>query len=106
MLAPRSRWLFPNPKPVPAFADDVALAKLSDDVETDAEIDEMIAAQQEPQAKAGAVATVEPPGGDGADPKSNGEPPVPADPAAGERRERNERRRERRKQRRKHGRNR
>ncbi|HSR95247.1 MAG TPA: protein translocase subunit SecD [Solirubrobacterales bacterium] len=91
---------------VPAFADDVALAKLSDDVETDAEIDEATVARQEPQPRPGAVATVEPPSGDGADPKSNGEPPAPVDPRATERRERNERRRERRKQRRKHGRNR
>jgi SecD/SecF fusion protein len=91
---------------VPAFADDVALAKLGDDAETDAEIDEVLAAQQKPRPKAGAVATAEPPGGDGADPMSNGEPPAPVDPAAEERRERNERRRERRKQRRKHGRNR
>ena len=84
---------------VPAFADDVALAKLGDDAETDAEIDEMIAAQQEAQPKAGAVATAEPPGGDGAGPSSNGEPPAAVDPATAERRER-------RKQRRKHGRNR
>jgi SecD/SecF fusion protein len=91
---------------VPAFADDIALARLGDDAETDAEIDEVLAAQQEPRPKAGAVATAEPPGGDGADPISNGEPPTPTDPAAEERRERNERRRERRKQRRKHGRNR
>ncbi len=90
---------------VPAFADDVALAKLGDDVETDAEIDAMLAAQQEPQPKAGAVATAEPPVGDGAGPSSNGEPPV-TDPATLERRERNAQRRERRKQRRKHGRNR
>jgi SecD/SecF fusion protein len=90
---------------VPAFADDVALAKLSDDGETDAEIEEVLAARQEPQPKPGAVATAEPLGGDGAGPSSNGEP-APADPAAVERRERNERRRERRKQRRKHGRNR
>ncbi len=91
---------------VPAFADDVALAKLGDDAETDAEIDEVLATQQEPRPKAGAVATAEPPAGDGADPMSNGEPPAPVDPAAEGRRERNERRRERRKQRRKHGRNR
>jgi SecD/SecF fusion protein len=91
---------------VPAFADDVALAKLGDDVETDAEIDDALATQQESQPKAGAVAIAEPPSGDGADPASNGEPPAVEDPRARERRERNERRRERRKQRRKHGRNR
>jgi SecD/SecF fusion protein len=91
---------------VPAFADEVALAKLSDDTETDTEIEDALAAQPEPQPKAGAVATAEPPGGDGADPASNGEPPAPADPATAERHEREARRRERRKQRRKHGRNR
>src|SRR5260221_13002843 len=91
---------------VPAFADDVALAKLRDDAETDVEINEMLTSQQEPQPKAGAVATAEPPVGDGAGPSSNGEPPAVDDPAVTERRERNERRRERRKQRRKHGRNR
>jgi SecD/SecF fusion protein len=91
---------------VPAFADDVALAKLDDDTETDAEIEEALAARQEPQPKPGAVATAEPPGGNGPGPSSNGEPPPVADPAAAERRERNAERRERRKQRRKHGRNR
>jgi len=90
---------------VPAFADDVALARLGDDDETDAEIDEILAAQQ-PQPTPGAVATAEPPSGDGGGPASNGEPPQDADPAAVERRERDAQRRERRKQRRKHGRNR
>jgi SecD/SecF fusion protein len=91
---------------VPAFADEVELAKLGDGEESDAEIEEAIAAQREKQPKAGAVATVEPAAdGDGAGPSSNGEPP-PADPAAVARRERDERRRERRKQRRKHGRHR
>jgi SecD/SecF fusion protein len=82
---------------VPAFADEVALAKLSDDSATDEE-------------RAGELATVavaERPGGNGGDPTSKDEPPTPAvDPAAAERRERDQRRRERRKQRRKHGRNR
>ncbi|HET9162898.1 MAG TPA: protein translocase subunit SecD [Solirubrobacterales bacterium] len=81
---------------VPAFADDVALAKLGDDGETDAEIEEELAA----------VAVADPPAvGNGGDPASQEEPAAPqADPAAAERRERDERRRERRKQRRKHGR--
>jgi SecD/SecF fusion protein len=91
---------------VPAFADDVALARLSDDAETDAEIGEVLAAQQEPQSKSGAVATAEPSGSDGADLSSNGEPAAVADPEAEARRQRNAQRRERRKQRRKHGRNR
>jgi len=90
---------------VPAFADDVELARLGEDAETDAEIEEAVSAQQE--SKQRAVATVEPPSGDGGDPSPNGEPSAPAaDPASAERRERNARRRERRKQRRKHGRNR
>jgi SecD/SecF fusion protein len=91
---------------VPAFADEVALAKLSDDVETDAEIDEALAAQQESQPRPGAVAIAEPPSGDGAEPSSNGESAAVVDPEAEARRERNAERRERRKQRRKHGRNR
>jgi SecD/SecF fusion protein len=79
---------------VPAFADDVALATLSDDTRTEAELEEELAA----------VAVAEPPAGDGGDPAANGEPAVAPDPAAAERAERNARRRERRKQRRKHGR--
>jgi SecD/SecF fusion protein len=80
---------------VPAFADDVALARLSDDSETEAEIEEELAA----------VAVAERPGGNGGDPAAKEEPSAQAsDPASVERRERNERRRERRKQRRKHGR--
>ena len=82
---------------VPAFADEVRLARLGDDVETDAEIEEELAA----------VVVAESPGGNGGDPATKDKPPAAAaDPAAEERRERNERRRERRKQRRKHGRNR
>ena len=77
---------------VPAFADDVALAKLSDDSESDEEI----------EAELATVAVADPPIGNGGDPVSAEEP----SPAAAERRERNERRRERRRQRRKHGRNR
>jgi SecD/SecF fusion protein len=87
---------------VPAFADEIALAKLGEDTETDAEIEEVLAAEREPEPTPQAVATVEPAAGDGADPVAKDG----ADPAAVERRERNARRRERRKQRRKHGRNR
>ena len=45
---------------VPAFADDIELAKIGGDEETDAEIEAEIASQREAQPKAGAVATVEP----------------------------------------------
>jgi SecD/SecF fusion protein len=90
---------------VPAFADETELARLSEDGETEVEIEEEeVAAQREVQPKAGAVATVEPPvESDAGEPSSNGEPPA-ADPASAERRERNEKRRARRQQRRKHGR--
>jgi SecD/SecF fusion protein len=82
---------------VPAFADDVALATLSDDSASEAELEEELAA----------VAVAEPPKGNGGDPVVGEEPPAPStDPAEAERAERNARRRERRKQRRKHGRNR
>ncbi len=65
---------------VPAFAEDGDLAMLGDDGESDAEIEEEVAAQRESQPKAGAVATAEPPAeGDGGKPSSNGEPPA-ADP--------------------------
>jgi SecD/SecF fusion protein len=89
---------------VPAYADEVELAKLSDD-----ELDEQIAVGVEDAAsepEAGAVATAERTG-DGAglandEPRSTG-----PDPASAERRARNEERRARRAQRRrKHGRNR
>jgi SecD/SecF fusion protein len=93
---------------VPAFADDVALARLSEDDETDAERAEELAA----------VAVAERGGDNGGDPAPEAEqprseaehpaeeePPAAAgDPEAEQRRERNEKRRERRKQRRKHGR--
>ena len=90
---------------VPAFADEVELARIEEDGEaTDAELESEIASQREEKPKAGAVATVEPPSeGDGGDPLSNGEPPD-VDPAAAARRERDDRRRARRQQRRKHGR--
>jgi SecD/SecF fusion protein len=92
---------------VPAFADEIELAKLGDDGEaTDAELEAAIAAKEEEEAKpkAGAVATVDPERS-AANPSSNGEPPA-ADPATVAKRERDERRRSRRQQRRKHGRNR
>jgi len=89
---------------VPAFADETELARLSDDGETEVEIEEEVAAQREAQPKAGAVATVEPATeSEGGKPSSNGEPPA-ADPDSVARRERNEARRARRQQRRKHGR--
>jgi SecD/SecF fusion protein len=91
---------------VPAFADEIEMARIGEDGEEgDVELEEEIAAKREETPKASAVATVEPEdlGGDGGDPASNGEPPE-ADPAAVARRERNERRRARRQQRRKHGR--
>jgi SecD/SecF fusion protein len=89
---------------VPAFAEDGDLAMLSDDGETDVELEQEVAAQREAQPKAGAVATVEPPSeGEGGGPSSNGEPPT-VDPADAARRERDEKRRARRQQRRKHGR--
>jgi SecD/SecF fusion protein len=91
---------------VPPFADDVELARIGSEEESDAEIEAEIESQREARPKAGAVATVEPPvSGDGGKPSSNGEPP-PVDPAAAARKERDDRRRERRKQRRKHGRSR
>jgi SecD/SecF fusion protein len=90
---------------VPAFVDDAELARIGEGPVTDTEVEEELAAQQESSPRPGAVATVEPPGGDGGDPLTNGEPAAP-DPAAAERRERNQKRRERRQQRRKHGRNR
>jgi len=90
---------------VPAFADDVELAKLADDSESEAEIEEgEAAAEREAQRPAGAVATAEPEG-DGAGPSSNGETAA-AEQASAERRQRNAERRERRQRRRKHGRNR
>jgi SecD/SecF fusion protein len=92
---------------VPAFADEMELARLGEDSE--AEPAAAARSQPEPRPLAGAVATVDQPVGDGGDPAGNGEPPLDpaAEAAAAERRERNARRRERRRQqRRKHGRNR
>jgi SecD/SecF fusion protein len=96
---------------VPAFADEVELARLGEDDETDAELQEdAVAAAAAKQPQPAAVATAEPAEQamsepDGGDPSRNGEPPA-TDPAETVKREREERRRERRKQRRKHGRNR
>ena len=94
---------------VPAFADEIEVARLDDEEEEVprvAEVEAPAAAELEPEPQASAVATVEPPvDGDGADPAAD-EPSPAADPASAERRERNQRRRERRQQRRKHGRSR
>lgn len=95
---------------VPAFADEVELAKLSEDAESDEELEEE--AMEKAMTRSAAVATVEPAAGDGADPSAETDPSAGAEPAPtddladAERRERDERRRERRRQRRKHGRNR
>jgi SecD/SecF fusion protein len=87
---------------VPAFADEVELAKLEPEAEEEAGAE----AVAEPEPREAALTTAETSGGDGGDPATNGEPPA-VDPAAAERAERNARRRERRRQqRRKHGRNR
>jgi SecD/SecF fusion protein len=85
---------------VPAFADDLTMAELSADDESEADA-AAAATQPEAQPQAGAVATAERTGdGNGADPASNGE----ADTASAERRERNAERKARRQARRKHGR--
>jgi len=81
---------------VPAYADEVALARLGDDTETDEEI----------EAKLAPVAAAEPSAGNGGDPAAEEAPAGEPDPADEARRERNEKRRERRQKRRKHGRNR
>jgi SecD/SecF fusion protein len=101
----RERIAAANGGVVPSFADEIDLARLDDDAETDAEIEQGVVAAQEPRPDAGAVATAEPPGGDGADPTGEATPRA-ADPESAERRERNAKRRERRQKRRKHGRNR
>lgn len=89
---------------VPAFADELELARFEDGEESDAELEEEIVSERKQQPKASAVATAEPDvAPDGGDPAGNGEPPA-QDPVEIERREREERRRERRRQRRKHGR--
>ena len=81
---------------VPAFADEIELAKLGEE-EGDEQIAAGLEAKEEP--KASAVATVERPGdSERVSPSANGEPPpaAAADPVAAERRERDERRRARR----------
>jgi SecD/SecF fusion protein len=93
---------------VPAFADEVELAKLSDDSRAEGEVDAgAAAAAAEAEPRAGAVATAEPEAGDGdgAGPSSNGER-TESEQASAERRQKNAERRARRQQRRKHGRNR
>ena len=90
---------------VPAFADDVELAKLADDSEDEAEIEDGAAAEREAQQPAAAVATLEPEGDDAPSSSSNGAKDA-AEKASAERRERNAERREKRQRRRKHGRNR
>jgi hypothetical protein len=95
---------------VPAFADEMEMARLGDGEEGDGDVEGPV--PQRPAGRAGAVATAEPPPtvdgvptGDGAA-AGNGEPPAALDPQSAAERERAERRRERRRQRRKHGRNR
>jgi SecD/SecF fusion protein len=89
---------------VPAFADEIEVARLSED-ESDAELEAATAVRREARAEQGTVATAEPPADvDGAALSTNGEPPEPLDAAEIERRQRAEERRARRKQRRKHGR--
>jgi len=83
---------------VPAFADEIEIAKLATDEETEAEA-AAEAEAEEPEPKAGAVATVERTGGNGGDPVSGD-----GESASAERRQRNAERRARRQQRRKHGR--
>ncbi len=89
---------------VPAFADDIVMAKLGSDEEAEGDAAPKAEQAEEAQPQPGAVATVERPGeGNGADPATeDGE----ADGASTERRQRNAERRARRQQRRKHGRNR
>ena len=91
---------------VPAFADELEVARLDDDeVLEGTALETPPAAQREPEPQPSAVATAEPPvDGDGAEPSTDGESQAAADPASVERRERNQQRRERRQQRRKHGR--
>ncbi|HEY0318710.1 MAG TPA: protein translocase subunit SecD [Solirubrobacterales bacterium] len=92
---------------VPAFADDIELAKLGADDEAEGE---RVAELEEPAAEPapGAVATAERPGdgdGNGADP-TRGDGGAGGDAESAERRQRNAERRARRQARRKHGRNR
>ncbi len=88
---------------VPAYADEIEMAKLGRDDEPEAEPSPAIE-ESAIEPTASAVATVErtedPTGGNGADPRTNGD----GDSVSAERRKRNEERRARRKARRKHGR--
>jgi SecD/SecF fusion protein len=88
---------------VPAYADDIEMAKLRRDDETEAAAAERL--ETEAQAASGAVATVERPeeAGNGAGSRENGDTDGAA-AASAERRERNAERRARRQARRKHGR--
>jgi SecD/SecF fusion protein len=86
---------------VPAFADEIEIAKLAGDEEAEGEAEPAVEAE-EAEPKAGAVATVERTGGNGGDPVSSDG----GDSASADRRQRNAERRARRQQRRKHGRHR
>ena len=89
---------------VPAFADDITMAKLGTDEEVEAEIVAPAEHAEEAQPQTGAVATVERQSdGNGADPASGD---GAGDSGSADRRKRNAERRARRQQRRKHGRNR
>ena len=90
---------------VPAFADEIEMAKLGGDDEREAEIAAAARGSRRPSRRPGAVATAERTGdGNGADPVSNGERrPTPPRPSAAQR---NAERSARRQARRKHGRNR
>jgi SecD/SecF fusion protein len=89
---------------VPAYADEIEIAKLGSDDETEAERAAAAAGgEAEAEPRTGAVATVErSPKGNGADPARDGG--SEADAGSAERRARNAERRARRQQRRKHGR--
>jgi SecD/SecF fusion protein len=87
---------------MPAFADEIEIAKVGEDEGTEAELD---AAASVKHPSTGAVATTEAPAdGDGAGQLPEAEPPVPLDPAEAERQRRAQERRQRRRQQRKHGR--
>ncbi|MET0558360.1 MAG: protein translocase subunit SecD [Solirubrobacterales bacterium] len=87
---------------VPAYADEIEMAKLAADDETEAEAAPAGKAEAAAEPQPGAVATVERDSdGNGADPERKSG----ADAASAERRARNAERRARRQQRRKHGRN-
>lgn len=90
---------------VPAYADDIEMAKLSGDDETEVEADApRLAGEPEAESAPGAVATAERPedSGNGSGTLTNGD--GDGDSVSAERRQRNAERRARRKARRKHGR--